>query len=590
MRASRFAMIALLVLAPVLSLPAQSPSLDSLDAFIKAQMARRQVNGLSLAIIQDGKIVVARGYGVIDRTTRVPVTPTTLFQAGSISKPVAALGALHLVEAGKLVLDENVNVRLVSWKLPDNRFTQSEKVTLRRILSHSGGLTVHGFPGYDRTDTVPTLVEVLNGTHPANTDSIRVDTTPGAIWRYSGGGFTIMQQLVIDVTGKPFPQYMQQTVLGPIGMSNSSYDQPLDAGRGARTATGYYLDRTPVHGRWHVYPEMAAAGLWTTPSDLARFAIEIQETLAGHGHGVISPAMARQYLTPQKDDWGLGIALAGSGHALRFSHDGRDEGFDASLIATAETGQGVAIMINGNDNANFVDRIARYVANAYHWPSTGPGSEPAATRGVLLDHARLVALAGYYEVQENNMIILAPRDDNTGLSALLDGLPGEDFLALDSLHFGSSDRNLRISFVPDSADGSLRLVWRQGEPRERKAPRVVPLPSSRTPVADPDPGLTARIVAAIPALQQGGAALAAAPDVSEGAKRDFTDGVRGQLDDIGPLTYLGEENVSQRSIHRHGSDVARVRYYKTTLKGQPAYLLIHLTADGKVADYDTGTN
>jgi CubicO group peptidase (beta-lactamase class C family) len=589
MRASRFAITALLVLAPVLRLHAQSPSLDSLDAFVKAQMARRQVNGLSLAIIQDGKIAVARGYGVTDRTTRTPVTTTTLFQAGSISKPVAALGALHLMEAGKLALDEDVNVRLTSWKLPGNRFTQSEKVTLRRILSHSGGLTVHGFPGYDVHATVPTLVQVLNGAPPANTDSIRVDTTPGAIWRYSGGGFTIMQQLVIDVTGKPFPQYMQQAVLGPIGMTNSSYQQPQPAARARRTASGYYIDRTPVPGRWHVYPEMAAAGLWTTPSDLARFAIEIQETLAGRGHGVISPAMARQYLALQKGDYGLGISLAGTGHSLRFSHGGRDEGFDAWMEATAESGQGVVIMINGNDNANFVDRIARYVANAYHWPSTGPASEPAATNGVPMDPARLAALAGYYEVQENNMIILAPRDDNTGLSALLDGLPGEDFFALDSLHFGSSDRNLRISFVPDSADGALRLVWREGEPRERRAPRVVPLPSSRTPVADPDPALTARIVAAIPALQQGGAALAAAPDVSEGAKRDFTNGVRGQLDEIGPLTYLGEENVSKRSIHRHGSDVARVRYYKTTLKGQPAYLLIHLTADGKLADYDTGT-
>ncbi|MEP7324854.1 MAG: serine hydrolase domain-containing protein [Gemmatimonadota bacterium] len=589
MQASRLALVALLAAAPVTQLHSQSPSLDSLDAFIKAQMARRQVNGLSLAIIQDGKIAVARGYGVTDRTTRAPVTPNTLFQAGSISKPVAAMGALHLVEAGRLVLDEDVNTRLKSWKLPENAFTVTEKVTLRRILSHSGGLTVHGFPGYDVNQPRPTLVQVLNGTRPANTDSIRVDTTPGTIWRYSGGGFTIMQQLVIDVTGKPFPLYMQETVLGPIGMSNSSYDQPQPPARAARTANGYYTDRTPVRGRWHVYPEMAAAGLWTTASDLARFVIEVQETLAGHGHGVISPAMARQYLTVQKDDYGLGIGLAGTGPALRFSHGGRDEGFDAWMEGTAESGQGVVIMINGNDNANVVDRIARYVAAAYHWPATGAAAEPAARKGIHQDPARLRSLAGYYEVVENQMVILASRDDGTGLSALIDGLPGEDFLALDSLHFGSSDRNLRIAFVQASPGAAPLLVWREGEPRERRAPRVVPLPSSRSPVTDPDPALTTRLTAVVAALQQGGQVLADAPDVSPGAKKDFRDGVRGQLDELGPLAYLGEEDVSGRGIHRHGEEVARVRYYKTTLKGEPGYLLFHLRADGKLADYDTGT-
>jgi CubicO group peptidase (beta-lactamase class C family) len=145
---------------------------------------------------------------------------------------------------------------------------------------------------------------VLDGTPPANTPPIRVDTTPGAIWRYSGGGITVMQQMMIDVTGQPFPQYMQKTVLGPIGMTGSSFEQPQPNARAALTAAGYYADGTPVRGRWHVYPEMAAAGLWTTPTDLAKFAIEVQETLAGRGHGVISPAMARQYVTQQKGGYG----------------------------------------------------------------------------------------------------------------------------------------------------------------------------------------------------------------------------------------------------------------------------------------------
>jgi len=196
LRRIRSTLLWLACLTPAVHLGAQGTRVDSLDAFIKTQMARHQIRGLSLAIINGGKIEVTRAYGVVDETSHAPVTPTTLFQAGSISKPVSALGALHLVEAGKLSLDEDVNGKLTSWKVPENRFTATEKVTLRRLLSHNAGVTVHGFPGYDVSVGMPTLVQVLNGTPPANTPPIRVDTTPGAIWRYSGGGFTIMQQMM----------------------------------------------------------------------------------------------------------------------------------------------------------------------------------------------------------------------------------------------------------------------------------------------------------------------------------------------------------------------------------------------------------
>ena len=204
MRLSRV-LLFLLCIAPTRGALAQTPKTDSLDAYVRALMERRHISGVSLAVIQGGRIVYARGYGVVDESTKVAVTPATLFQAGSISKPVSALGALHLVEAGRLSLDGNVNDKLTSWKVPDNAFTTTEKVTLRRILSHNAGLTVHGFPGYDIADPMPTLVQVLDGAPPANTPAIRVDTTPGAIWRYSGGGFTVMQQMVVDVTKHAVP-------------------------------------------------------------------------------------------------------------------------------------------------------------------------------------------------------------------------------------------------------------------------------------------------------------------------------------------------------------------------------------------------
>jgi CubicO group peptidase (beta-lactamase class C family) len=294
-------------------------------------------------------------------------TPETLFQAGSISKPVAALAALRLVQDGRLRLDENVNAKLVSWKVPENEFTREQKVTLRRLLSHSAGLTVHGFPGYAADAPVPTLIQVLDGVSPANTAAVRVDTVPGTLWRYSGGGYTVLQQLLIDVTGKPFPELLRQTVFEPLGLSHSTYEQPLPASIAAIAATAHD-DGQPIPGRRHTYPEMAAAGLWTTPTDLAQIAIEIQHTLAGHSEKILKPAMARQMVTVQMGDYGLGPGIEGTGAAARFIYGGIDEGFEAYWIAYETTGQGAVIMTNGSGGYDLAVEVIRAIAREYEWP------------------------------------------------------------------------------------------------------------------------------------------------------------------------------------------------------------------------------
>ena len=350
-----------------LVLPAISRA-DKVDDLVTTQMQEHEIPGLSLAIIQEGKIVKAQGYGFRDKSGKTPVTTSTLFQAGSVSKSVAALGALLLVEQGMLSRDADVNTKLQTWKVPENEYTKEKKVTLRRILSHSAGLTVHGFPGYAVGKPVPTLVQVLNGEAPANTAAIRADIIPGSKLRYSGGDYTVMQQMIIDVTGKPFPQFMQEAVLKPLGMTNSTYEQRLSAELATSTASGHYPKSKAVKGRWHIYPEMAAAGLWTTTSDLGRFAIGIQHSLAGESNPVSSQSMTRQMLTTQKDNDGLGVFLSGEGKRLRFFHNGRDEGFDATMTAFAETGQGAVIMINANDNSGSVNRIIEVIAQEYHWP------------------------------------------------------------------------------------------------------------------------------------------------------------------------------------------------------------------------------
>jgi len=322
--------------------------------------------GLSIAVIENYKIVDVKAYGVIEPGSSKPVTTKTLFQAGSISKPVAATGAMYLVQQGKLALDEDVNQKLKTWKVPENEFTKTEKVTLRRIMSHTAGLTVHGFPGYDVDAPMPTLVQVLNGEKPANTDPIRVDTVPGMKERYSGGGVTIEQLLMMDVTGKQFPALMREVVLDKIGMSDSSYEQPLPATRAAMTACGAYADGKPVHGKWHVYPEMAAAGLWTTPTDLAKFAIEIALSKQGKANHVLSQKTTQEMFTPVMEDNGLGFFFE-KDNPGQFGHNGADEGFQALLTMNAVTGNGIAMMADSDNGISVMSQVLRRVAKEYGW-------------------------------------------------------------------------------------------------------------------------------------------------------------------------------------------------------------------------------
>ena len=342
--------------------PGEAPLRLSLAELMKTF----NVPGLSVAVIENYKVVDVKAYGVIGPGSSTPVTPKTLFQAGSISKPVAATGALALVEQGKLSLDEDVNKKLTTWKVPENDLTKTEKVTLRRILSHTAGLTVHGFPGYDVDEPTPTLVQIFNGEKPANTAPIRVDILPGTKSVYSGGGVTIEQQLMLDVTGKPFPALMRELVLDKIRMTDSGYEQPLPTARAAMTAWGAYADGKPVHGKWHIYPEMAAAGLWTTPTDLGKFAIEIALSKQGKANHILSQKMTEEMLTPVLDGAALGWFLE-KDNPGQFGHNGADEGFQALLTMNADTGNGMAMMADSDNGISVMNQVLRRVAKEYGW-------------------------------------------------------------------------------------------------------------------------------------------------------------------------------------------------------------------------------
>jgi CubicO group peptidase (beta-lactamase class C family) len=389
-------------LLPIVIIEGEEPA----PAAIEERMRQLVVPGVSIAVISNGEIEWARGFGFADLETQRPVTPDMLFQAASISKPVAALASLALVDQGVLDLDAPVNDKLVSWKVPDNEFTAKTPVTLRHLLTHTAGLTVHGFPGYGPDKEVPSTVGVLDG--EGNTDPVRVDTQPGTIWRYSGGGTTIAQLLVEDVTGKPFDEVMAATVLGPLGMNHSTYQQPLPEELHDVAATGYRPTGAAVEGRFHTYPEKGAAGLWTTPSDLARYLIAGQVGMATGKHPVLSADLVHEMLTPGMGNWGLGPAITEDGK--RFGHGGANEGFRCDMTAFFDGGQGAVVMTNGDNGGQLAAELMLAVAKEYGWSSP---THITKTMAKLPDEV-WAALEGLYrgamgelavEVKEGRLIV-----------------------------------------------------------------------------------------------------------------------------------------------------------------------------------------
>lgn len=325
------------------------------------------IPGLSIAVIDDFEIDWAQGYGVKNVETNEPVSESTLFQAASISKPVAALGALHLVEEGQLDLDADIRDYLTSWEIPDrDNKLKGKHISLRHLLTHSAGLTVHGFAGYEQDEPLPTVLEILNGTGPANSAAVQVDREPGTGWRYSGGGYVVLQRLMENVTGMDFADYMEASVLAPLSMDSSSFVQPLPEEQWSAAAAGHGSFGGAIAGDWHVYPELAAAGLWTTASDLANMIIDIQLSVQNESNKVLSKEMTQAFLSPQIEEWGLGVGLDIS-EATFFFHDGGNEGFRTLFIANAEAGQGIVLMMNSDRGDSLFEPLVEKLARAYDW-------------------------------------------------------------------------------------------------------------------------------------------------------------------------------------------------------------------------------
>jgi len=334
-------------------------------------MSKYHVPGVSVAVIKDSRVHWSKGYGLADVVTGARVETDTLFQAASISKPVAAMAVLKAVQDGRFSLDDDINAIVRSWKLPTGDFTRERPVTPRALLSHTSGLgDGFGFPGYHPSAPLPTLVQILDGQPPSNVGPVRMERPPLTAMKYSGGGVTLMQLAMTEVFARPFPDLMQELVLGPIGMSNSRYEQPLAPPFDAHAARAHDREGKARDAKWHVYPELEAAGLWTTPGDLAKFAIEVQLAAAGKSNRVLSRALAQEMVTPVGvGDYGVGLAIVKIGEGWYFAHGGSNWGFQCSLRAHRLKGYGVAIMTNGDAGAPVIREIQNRVAAAYHWDS-----------------------------------------------------------------------------------------------------------------------------------------------------------------------------------------------------------------------------
>ncbi|MCZ6500371.1 MAG: serine hydrolase [Gammaproteobacteria bacterium] len=345
---------------------------EDLDALTLTElMDEFNVPGISVAVIRDFDIHWAKAYGVADIESGALADTETLFQAASISKPVAAMAVLKAVEDGKFSLDDDINTILKSWRLPDSEFTADQAVTPRSLTSHTSGLgDGFGFPGYHPSDPVPTLVQILNGEKPSNVGPVIMERPPLVAMKYSGGGVTLMQLAIEEATGEPFAALLQETVLGPIGMTQSTFEQPLPAAWDRNAARAHDENGNAMDTKWHVYPELAAAGLWTTPTELAKFAIEVQESLQGRSNRVLNQTSVREMLSPVGvGPYAIGFSIEKRGEGWYFAHGGSNWGFRALLMGHKIKGYGLVVMTNASEGGTLIQEIGKRVERAYRWDS-----------------------------------------------------------------------------------------------------------------------------------------------------------------------------------------------------------------------------
>jgi len=451
---------------------------------LKDRMARYKIKGVSIAVIRNYKIEWAKGYGWADETTRNPVTDQTLFQAASISKSLNAVGVLKLAQEKKLDLYVDINNYLstarlgannridsytllngsqLNWKFPYDSLSKGKKITIANLLSHTGGLTVHGFGGYERGTDIPNIVQILDGTPPANSAKIRSMYEPGLKSEYSGGGITISQLIVMNTTHMAYEKYMYENVLEPMGMTSSTFSQFPRRDKRALYATAYDADGKEISGKYHIYPEQAAAGLWTNPTDLAKYIIETQLALDGKSAKVLDQQWTKTRVTPYLDkSAALGVFIDNRDDTKYFGHGGANEGFRSQYYGSFEDGNGVVIMVN-SDNGGIIPEIVNSVAKVYGFKGL---YRSKVIKAVKFSANLLDSYTGKYEIKPDLFIMVTRQGERlygqpTGQGKYL-------LLPVTENKFSLNYADTQIEFIKDDNGAVTKAVVYQNGPHDAK--------------------------------------------------------------------------------------------------------------------------
>lgn len=424
-----------------------------------------KVPGVSIAAIDKNKIEWVRAYGDQDILTRRPVTKDTLFQGGAFSQMMAAAAALQLAEKGKLDLQADLGPLLRSWRLPPAESGANIKITPFGLLTHSSGLSDQVFAGYAQDAPLPTLIQILAGEKPANNGPVWVPGRRSSVsqTRYSESGYVILEQLLADLTGKPFPAYVSETVFKPLGLTHSTFTLPLSDEDRLRAASGHLREGQPAKGRWNNYPEAAAKGLWTTPSDFASFLADLLQAATDEGGKILAPATARHMLSPQVEGYGFGFMVDGRDDDIHFSLLGKTNGYACSMTVYPAKGQAAVIMTNSDNGFVLIREIMCALAEAYDWPQYKPEEKPV----LRLDPATTGLYVGRYEVHPNYVLDVAAEDYYLVIRPT-DQAPTK-FYAEGQTLFYAIDPYIRIQFMKNKQGLVDSLVlWQQDFELEAK--------------------------------------------------------------------------------------------------------------------------
>ncbi|WP_120077350.1 serine hydrolase domain-containing protein [Aurantiacibacter odishensis] len=425
-------------LAPLVTFRGETPEVRS----IAQRMADLGIANASVAVVRDGKLEWARGYGE-------GIDADTLYQAASLSKAVAAAGIAALALDRGVSLDADISADLRGLDLAQIN-PDGVPITLRGLLSHTNGAAVSGFPGYAAGAEVPTTAQVIMGAAPTNTDMVVISAEGVGSYSYSGGGYTIAQYWAEQVTGEPFPAIMRRYVLDPVGMDRSLFsaerqgDLPRD-----NVALAYNGDGSPVEGGWHVYPEYAAASLWTTPSEYALFATALMRALAGERDAGLPGAVAREMTSTVANDYGLGIGTGEVDGAVRLNHSGSNKGYKSNFMAYPASDDLIVVMTGADNGWPLVGDIGRTTNIVYDWPR----NPPLVRDRLPASKGELVALSGSYAMQGNEDLVVTLEPDGSELKVIAPSGQSWNLVRIGNATWIDPADGQELTFVADTGGG-----------------------------------------------------------------------------------------------------------------------------------------